>query len=160
MSAANDTDEREMRVNHKLINQDTEKTWALIFDAGDEFMSEMLAFAKQQNLTASRFSAIGALSSAKLAFFDTDTKEYIDIPVNEQTEVLTLVGDIALDKGEPKIHAHAVLGKRDGATVGGHVMEANVRPTLEVVLVESPRHLRRTSDEASGLALIDLQASE
>jgi predicted DNA-binding protein with PD1-like motif len=80
------------------------------------------------------------------------------IAVGEQVEVLSLVGDIALDGDEPKVHAHAVLGRRDGSTVGGHLLEAHVRPTLEVVLVESPAYLRRLHDAASGIALIRLDA--
>lgn len=54
------------------------------------------------------------------------------------------------------MHAHVVVGKSDGSAHGGHLLEAYVRPTLEVVLVESPAHLRRRPDRDSGLALIDL----
>lgn len=80
------------------------------------------------------------------------------IPINEQVEVLSLVGDVALKGDEPKVHAHVVVGKRDGSAHGGHILEAHVWPTLEVMLVESPRHLHRRHDEESGLALIDLNA--
>jgi predicted DNA-binding protein with PD1-like motif len=64
------------------------------------------------------------------------------------------VGDIALDGSQPKVHAHVVLGRRDGSTVGGHLIEARVRPTLEIVVVDSPAYLRREFDPASGIALI------
>jgi predicted DNA-binding protein with PD1-like motif len=86
-----------------------------------------------------------------------EKKDYDKIPVREQVEVLSLVGDITLtEKGEPKVHAHVVLGRSDGTTRGGHLVEARVRPTLEVMLIESPRHLRRKHDPQSGLALIHL----
>jgi predicted DNA-binding protein with PD1-like motif len=84
------------------------------------------------------------------------TKDYLRVPIREQVEVLALVGDIALDKGKPKLHAHVVLGKRDAAACGGHLLEAHVRPTLEVILTESPSHLVRQHDPQSGLALIRL----
>jgi predicted DNA-binding protein with PD1-like motif len=72
-------------------------------------------------------------------------------------KVLSLVGDIALDeKGEPKVHAHVVVGRSDGTALGGHLVEAQVRPTLEVVLVESRKHLPRRYDPESKLALIRL----
>ena len=68
----------------------------------------------------------------------------LTIPVDEQVEVITLVGDIAEnDKHEADLHAHTVLGRRDGSTKGGHLMEGIVRPTLEVTLTETPAHLRR-----------------
>ena len=105
---------------------------------------------------AARFTAIGAFAEATLGYFDWQSKEYRKIPIREQVEVLSLVGDIALEDGEPKLHAHVVLGRSDGTTRGGHLLEAHVRPTLEVMLVESPEHLHKEHDRESGLALIRL----
>jgi len=133
-----------------------EKTYALIFDTGDEVASNLLEFAKQNRLGGSRFTAIGAFSDVTLGYYDLSKKDYKKIPVNEQVEVLSMIGDIALNEGEPKIHAHVVVGRSDAATLGGHLVEAHVRPTLEVMLVESPKHLQRRSDNESGLALIRL----
>ena len=138
----------------KLIHEQEEKTFALVFDPGDEVMEELTNFAKENGLNAAHFTAIGAFSSATLGYFDMEKKEYKEIPVDEQVEVLSLVGDIALFEGEPKLHAHAVLGRSDGTTRGGHLLEAHVQPTLEVILVESPEHLRRETDEKTGLPLL------
>ena len=102
-----------------------------------------------------RFTAISALADVTLGYFDWDKKDYLKIPLREQVEVLSLVGDVAWDeKTGPKVHAHVVVGRSDGTTRGGHLLEAHVRPTLEVVLVESPGHLQRRHDPESGLALI------
>jgi uncharacterized protein len=143
----------------KLIQSHGEKTFAVVFDKGDEFAASLLTFAQQHALTAAHFTAVGAFSDATLGFFDRERMDYHKIPVPEQTEVLALIGNIALDaeKGEPKVHAHVVLGRSDGTTCGGHILEAHVWPTLEVIVVESPRHLRRTIDKETGLALIDLE---
>jgi predicted DNA-binding protein with PD1-like motif len=69
--------------------------------------------------------------------------------------VLSLLGDVALDVDKQKIHAHVVVGKSDGTAHGGHLIEAHVRPTLEVMVTEMRRHLHRQFDPASGLTLID-----
>ena len=139
----------------KLLSERGDKTYAVIFETGDEVVSGLTSFAKQQHLAASHFTAIGAFQDVTLGYFDWQKKDYQKIPVREQVEVLSLMGDIALDpKGEPKVHAHVVLGRSDGTTRGGHLLEARVRPTLEVVLVESPSHLQRKHDPESGLALI------
>lgn len=142
----------------KLIHDhDGEKTFALIFATGDEVAAGLLTFAREQKLAASHFTAIGAFQDLVLGYFDWQRKDYRHIPVNEQVEVLSLIGDIALQKGdEPKVHAHVVVGRADGSTRGGHLISAHVRPTLEVILVESPAHLRRKHDPESGLALISL----
>jgi uncharacterized protein len=141
----------------KLIHSGEQKTYALIFEKHDEVIAGLTSFAKQQSLGASHFTAIGAFSDLTLGYFNRDKKDYDKIPVKEQVEALSVMGDIALNKGEPKIHAHVVVGKRDGSTLGGHLVQAHVWPTLEVVLTESPRHLRRKTDEETGLALIELQ---
>lgn len=144
----------------KVIAGEGERTWAVVLSTGDEVTASLLAFARHRQLTAARFTAIGAFSEAMLGYFDWSSKTYEKIPVREQVEVLSLVGDIALDRDEPKLHAHVVVGKRDGTAHGGHLLEARVRPTLEVMLVESPARLRRVFDPASGLALIDIGATE
>ena len=134
-----------------------EKTFAIIFASGDEAIAGLTAVAKEKGLAASHFTAIGGFQETTLGYFNLEKKDYDKFPVREQVEVLSLVGDIALtEKGEPKIHAHVVLGRSDGTTRGGHLVEGRVRPTLEVMLVESPGDLRRKHDPQTGLALIQL----
>ena len=141
----------------KLIHEHHgEKTFALIFETGDEVMAGLGEFARENGLSAAHLTAIGALSDATLGYFDWEKKDYKKIPVREQVEVLSLIGDVALKDGEPKVHAHVVVGRSDGTTLGGHLIEARVRPTLEVILTESPAHLRKQVDAESGLALIRL----
>jgi predicted DNA-binding protein with PD1-like motif len=140
----------------KLISEQEDKTYAIILDIGDEVRACLIDFAREHHLADSHITAIGAFSHAVLAYFDWEVKEYVPIPIDEQVEVLTLTGDITLNDGEPMLHAHVVVGKRDGTAHGGHLMEAHVRPTLEAILVESPEHLRRTVDPKSGLALISV----
>ena len=142
----------------KVLNESPERTIALVLDKGDEVMSTLQRFAADHNLIASRITGIGAFESATLGYFDWKRKEYERIPVHDQVEVLSLVGDIALDGSKPKVHVHVVLGRRNGSTVGGHLLEARVRPTLEVLVVDSPSYLRRQCDPASGIALIRLDA--
>jgi uncharacterized protein len=142
----------------QLFEQGGVRTFVLVFDQGDEAMAGLKQFATKQNLLAASFTAIGALSDVTLAFFDPQVREYQKIPVREQVEVLSLVGNVSTAKDKPKVHAHVVVGKRDGTAHGGHLVEAHVRPTLEVVLVETPSHLYREHDEKSGLMLINPQA--
>jgi predicted DNA-binding protein with PD1-like motif len=142
-------------VKSKLLSEKP-KTFVLVFDTGDEVASLLKQFAQDQHLEASHFSAIGAFSDITLGYFNIGRKDYEKIRVKEQVEVLSLLGNVAMENSAPKIHAHVVVGKSDGTAHGGHLLEAHVRPTLEVVLEESPRHLRRKQDPATGLALIDL----
>ena len=139
----------------RLINQDNPKTFAVIFETGDEVASGLAQFATSHQLRASHFTAIGAFRDVTLGYFDWEKKDYKRIPVHEQVEVLSLIGDVALDKGVPKVHAHVVVGAADGAARGGHLLEAHVRPTLEVILTESSGEMHKSYDPLSKLDLID-----
>ena len=140
----------------KLLDATGQKTFALVFDKGDEVVAELTAFAKTERVGAAHFTAIGAFSEVTLGYFQRDRKAYKRMVLAEQVEVLSLLGDIALDPtGVAKAHAHVVVGLSDGQTRGGHLLAARVWPTLEVILVESPAFLRKRHDPDSGLALID-----
>ena len=143
-----------------LHEQNGQKTFAVVFDTGDEVVSGLLEFAKEKALAGSHFTAIGAFSNVTFGFFDLGKKAYKKLEINEQVEVLSLIGDIALSQAEPKVHAHVVVGKADGTAHGGHLIEAHVRPTLELFLVESAERLIRKMDIESGLPLIDMDATE
>jgi predicted DNA-binding protein with PD1-like motif len=139
-----------------IHEQNGEKTFAVVFDKGDEVVAGLHQFAEEQQVTAAHFTALGAFRDVVLGYFDQARKDYKQIPLKEQVEVLSLIGNIALAKGKPKVHAHVVVGKEDGAAYGGHLLEAHVWPTLEVMVVETPHHLRRIHDEETGLALLSV----
>ena len=131
------------------------RTFVCALGHGDEAMSALASFAATHQLGASHFTAIGAFSRAIVAYFDWTSRQYRQMTVDEQVEVLSMVGDITLDEDQRKVHAHVVLGKADATAHGGHLIEGAVRPTLEVVITETPAHLRRRFDPESQLALID-----
>jgi predicted DNA-binding protein with PD1-like motif len=131
------------------------KTFILVFATGDELAEGLARFAKDQQLSAASFKAVGALSSVRLGWFSWESKRYEpSVTLDEQVELVSLIGDVALKDGEPVAHAHVVIAKQDGTAHGGHLLQAHVRPTCEVVLTESPAHLQKVIDPASGLALI------
>ena len=142
----------------KLVHEGSgQRTFVVVLETGDEVMSVLKGFAKERQLTAAQITAIGAFSDATIAYFDWEAKDYIRIPVKEQVEVASLIGDVATDEtGGPALHVHLVLGKRDGSALAGHLTEGHVRPTLEVIITESPAHLHKAMDPESGLALIRL----
>jgi len=140
-------------MNYKLLDR-ASSIYALVFQSGGDVMSILKEFANERSLKASHFTAIGAFSRCTLGYFDFSIKDYKKIPVEEQVEVLSLTGDIALYGDESRLHAHVVLGRSDGSAIGGHLLEATVHPTLEVILEESPGYLQRRIDPETGLALI------
>ena len=141
----------------KIHEADGQRTYAMVLATGEEAMGALMAIAKAEKLNAAHITGIGAFRKAVIRYFDWDDKSYHDIAVDEQVEVASLVGDIASgENGKPVVHIHLVLGRRDGSALAGHLKSGDVRPTLELIITESPAHLRRTLDPESGLALISL----
>ncbi len=140
----------------RLLAGGAERTFILVIEPEEEAFEAIKRFAKRENINAASVTAIGAFSTATLSFFDLASKEYKEIPVNAQSEVLSMLGDIVLDENDtPNPHLHVVLGFADGATRGGHFLKGMVRPTLEVVIRETPAELRRSYRKDFGIALID-----
>lgn len=139
----------------QLGGRDGDRRFALVLDTGDDVTAVLREFAAATRMTG-HFSGIGALREVTIAFWNPETKQYENTSIGEQMEVVALTGSIALGDRAPKVHAHIVLGGRDGHTRGGHLVSGIVRPTLELLFLESSVDLRRIKDDATGLALLAL----
>lgn len=139
-----------------VSNEQNARMHVVVLESGEEAFAALTRFANQEKVTAAALTAIGAFERAVVGWFDVASKTYRKIEVNEQCEVLSALGDVAVgDDGKASLHVHIVLGLADGSTRGGHLLEGKVRPTLEVVLTETPAKLRRRKRPEFGIALID-----
>lgn len=143
-------------MKYKLLNDDKQKTYAIVLESGEEAKEQLLAFARKEKVEASQFTAIGAFSETTVGFFDFSIKDYKKTDFKQQMEVLSLAGDITMFNGEYKVHGHIVLAKEDGTAHGGHLIKGIVHPTLEIILNESPVYLQREMDEKIGIPLIKI----
>lgn len=143
-------------MKHRLLEEsDGRRSFVLVFEYGEEVVGPLSRFAEEMQLRGSSITGIGAFEKARLGYFNPATKEFHENAVDEQVEVLSLTGNVAeSESGERKLHLHVVLGRKDATTRGGHLIDATVRPTLELMVIESPQHLIRDFDQASGLVLL------
>lgn len=144
-----------MKWSQVQTDQSGGRTFVVIADLGDESVAMLSDFARERGLSGAQITAVGAFTDATVGWYDRERQDYRRIEINEQCEVLSLVGDVALSDGEPQVHVHAVLGLSDGSVRGGHLLSGHVWPTLEVVVRETPAELRRTFRPELGLSLID-----
>jgi predicted DNA-binding protein with PD1-like motif len=144
-------------MQHKLIGDDGQaRRFVVVFDTDEEAVVMLRAWAQQHHIQSAAFNGIGAFRTATVGYFDVETRDYVSIVLDEQVEVLSLQGTIAHAQDQLAIHAHVVLGKRDGSAHGGHLLQAYVRPTLELIVAESVAEMRRTIDSVTGLPLLNL----
>lgn len=140
----------------RLLSSSPAHVHVVILDSGEEAFAALTKFANEAKLSAGSLTAIGAFERATVGWFDLGSKGYRKIEINEQCEVLSAIGDVAVgDDGKASLHVHVVLGLSDGSTRGGHFLSGIVRPTLEVVLTEAPATLRRKKRPDLGIALVD-----
>jgi predicted DNA-binding protein with PD1-like motif len=147
-------------MKYKVVEDADVVTYVVVCDPGDEAVVALTQFAQAEDLEAASIAAVGAFEHAVVGWFDRAAKDYRRIPVGEQCEVLSLLGDVAQGQDGPILHMHTVLGLSDGTTRGGHLLEGTVFPTLEVVVTETPAQLRKVMRPDIGIALIDLDRSE
>ena len=129
--------------------------YAIVFAPGDEIMSGLTEFAEKYKVKSAHFTAIGDVRAAKLGWYDPSKKMFKVNTINEQSEVTSLVGDIAIYNGKPVVHAHINLATSDGIVHGGHLLEAFVTPTLEVMMTVEYEPLYKAFSAEFGGALID-----
>ena len=144
------------RQSKQLSGAPHNSRWVLVLDPGEDPIVVLTSFCDEHRIAGGHISGIGGFSEVTLAYFNIETKEYEPIPVREQVEVMSLLGNVARFEDKAKLHVHVVIGKRDGTAHGGHLLHARVRPTLEILLEESPAELRRQKDVATGLPLLQL----
>jgi predicted DNA-binding protein with PD1-like motif len=137
-----------------LSDNNGTKEYVLVFAKGDEVISGITDFAVQQRIVSARFTAIGALQEATIAWYDRGLKSYKLMPIDRQVELASLIGDIALYNNMPVIHAHCSLGLPDGSTKAGHVMKAVTYPTVELFMTVFPTPLHKEVDTETDLKLI------
>jgi uncharacterized protein len=144
----------------KVIEDADVVTYVVVCDPGDEAVAALQQFARAEDLEASQITGVGGFERATVGWFDRQARQFRHIPIDEPTEVLSLIGDIAEDQDGPSLNLHVVLGLSDGTTRGGHLISGQVFPTLEVIVTEAPAELRKVMNRDIGVALIDLDRSE
>lgn len=128
----------------------------LRLEQGEEAMEKIRGLAEEHRINAGVLRGLGAAASAELAYYHRPEKRYQTYPVTEEAEVVSLVGNLARgEDGKPLPHVHAVLSRRDGSTIAGHVMRLVVGATLEIDLEILPGALHRKLDPGVGLPLQD-----
>jgi predicted DNA-binding protein with PD1-like motif len=148
------------RVGMKVKELQTDaglRTFVVVMDKGDEAAGQLRDFARDHRVNAAGLTAVGGCRGATLGYFDAETTDKRSRTFDGQMEVLSLIGDIATEDGVPAVHAHVVLGRSDYTTIGGHVQQMIVYPTMEVIVTETPGHLAKRIDPETGMALIDLE---
>jgi len=121
---------------------------------GDDLLAGILALCTEKNIQMGAVQAIGALSTAKVAYYHQNEKKYQEISLDGHYEIVSLIGNISLKDGVLLCHAHIVLGDETGNTQGGHLVRGCTVFACEVIITAlKGKTLQRGYDEMTGLPL-------
>ncbi len=128
--------------------------YVLRLTLGEDFMTSVVAFAKEHTITAASFTAIGATQKLTLGYYELQKKTYIDRSFSEDLEIVSITGNIALKDGAPVIHAHGAFSNQEMQTFGGHIKQLIVGASCEIALTGYNGTIERAMNEEVGLPLM------
>jgi len=122
-----------------------------------DLVQSIAELARSKGVEAGSFTAIGALKSARLGYYDQSSHEYREIRIDSPCELASCTGNISLKDGEPFAHIHVVLADEAGNTKAGHLLEGIVfAAEVHLRQLKGPK-LERKHDEATGLSLWEME---
>lgn len=126
------------------------------FESGEHIAAPLIAWLKAERIGYATMTGLGAVSSATVSYWNGETQEYEQHDLDDQMEVVSLIGNASIKDGEPFTHIHVTLGRRDLSIIGGHLNDAVVRPNLELWLRPEAGSVERTLDVECGLYVMKL----
>ncbi len=128
----------------------------LRLESGEKILECLTGFCRRQKISAACFQGIGTCRRPELGYFRTSRRMYSVRRFRGEYEIAALQGNVSLVEGEAIVHAHVVISGPDFLARAGHLQEAEVLATCEIVLTPLPGRIFRTEDRAAGLRLWSL----
>lgn len=132
------------------------KSYIVRIDRGEEVIAKLNEFIKETDIQAASITGIGASSEVELGVYSVKKREYIKNKYEGEFEILSLIGNITQDAGEPYIHLHIMISDSVGITVGGHLNKCIISGTCELRIDECENVYQRRVDEETGIKIIDI----
>lgn len=122
---------------------------------GDDLLLGLEKCAQDLGITLGEVQAIGAVTQARVGYYDQFARKYMFLTFPEPQEILSLVGNISIKDNQPFVHAHLTLADQGGRAFGGHLAEGALVFACEFWIQEytSGKSLVRHHDEETGLFL-------
>ena len=120
-----------------------------------EIVTSLLKFIQEK--TKRRFLfGIGAVDKTKLAHYSVSKKRYTEKEFLLPLELTSLQGDLAFLKGKPLLHLHATFAKKDFSLLGGHLVEARISGTGEIIFFPFTKKQAKAFDQETGLNIFKI----
>lgn len=132
----------------------TGSTYIIRIDRGEEIVKVVNDICRKEKITLGSLSGLGAVDSAKLGLYSLEKQEYIVNEFEGEYEISSLLGNITTKDGVPYVHMHMTISDITGAVMGGHLSEARVAVTCEIVIRTAEGTIERGLDPVIGINLM------
>lgn len=129
-------------------------TYIVRMDPGEEILTQLKAFAEQEGVKLASVTALGAVNDFTVGVFDTNAKVYKSNRFQGVYEIVSLVGTINTMNDAFYCHLHMCAADQQGHAFGGHLNEAVISATCELVVTCLPGRTDRVFSDEVGLNLI------
>lgn len=127
------------------------------FDKGEEIVAQVRKIAEAENIKLASVEALGALSEFNVGLFDVVEKKFHGNHFEGAYEVVSLTGTINTMNGEFYTHLHMSAADVNANVYGGHLVNATISATGEMVIrILDGKVDRKFSDEV-GLNLFEFE---
>ena len=122
--------------------------------SGDKIV---LRLERGEEIVSSLKKLHGATDSAVIGVYAVNDKKYNAVTLTGDMEIAALTGNISVSEdGGEYVHAHVVLGRGETAHAG-HLNEATVSATAEILVQLLDVEIGRTFDPVTGLNVFKLK---
>lgn len=128
-------------------------TLVVRMDRGEEILEQLREIAAKEQIQLASVQALGAISEFTVGVFKTAEKEFSGNDFKGNYEIVSLTGTINTLNGEFYCHLHMSAGNDKGEVFGGHLQQAVVSATCEMVIRLIDGAVDRYYDEKIGLNL-------
>lgn len=130
------------------------QTSILVFEKGEDIISGIKKYCRNNNIDGGWLSGLGAVSKAEVAFYDLNRKKFIQKEIKEEMEIASLIGNVATFENDIATHIHVVLSDKNMKPLAGHLISATVAATCEIRMEVFDQPLKRKYNNHIGLNLI------
>ncbi len=128
----------------------------LVLKRGEEICEQINSYVRERNIRAGSISAIGAADIVTLRYYDVKKKEYFSKTFEGEFEITALLGNVSVMNGKPWAHLHITIGDTEYKAYAGHLHNARVGVTCEVIIDATETEITRVKDDETGLNVWDL----
>lgn len=134
----------------------TPDRYLIKLNKGEKIVESLTVFINENKIQSGYFYGIGAASNAEIAHYNVETQKYSSKVFEKPLEITNIIGSLGIFEDKPLIHPHITVADEQCRVFGGHLVEATISGTLELVFLDFKMAINKKVDPIVGLKTFDI----